>query len=94
MKDALVKIITNWSKIKSMITLYLVAIFGIMALRGDISPEDFKSIVLIIVGFYFGTQKVKEFTDEAMLEPEPEDEPDKLTPAVGFQIDTDEYHED
>lgn len=89
MKDKLVTAFVNLIKIKSIVTLALTAAFVILSLRGEISEQQFIPIFTTIVGFYFGTQKVKE--NEATST---SDEYVEKTPAIGFQMDTDEYHED
>ena len=54
------KEILNLLKIKSLITLITTVIFAILCIRGDISSNEFIVIFSTIIGFYFGTQKVKE----------------------------------
>lgn len=51
-KNALV----NLLKVKTIVTLIVVLVFAVLALRGDITPDNVQNIVLIVVGFYFGTQ--------------------------------------
>ena len=45
--------------VKSIVTMALTAIFAVLALRGDVSGQDFLTIFLIVVSFYFGTQSQK-----------------------------------
>jgi len=45
--------------VKSLVTIALTAIFAVLCLRGDISGQDFMTIFLIVVSFYFGTQTQK-----------------------------------
>ena len=50
-------------KVKTIITLVVIAVFAVLALNGNIVPDDVKDIVYIVIAFYFGTQhekKVKE----------------------------------
>ena len=61
MKNAFINIITRISNlitIKSIVTLILTVVFAILSLRGTITAEVFISVFTIVIGFYFGTQKV------------------------------------
>ena len=44
--------------VKSIVTLFTTVIFGILTLKGSI-PQEFMSVYLIVIGFYFGTQYQK-----------------------------------
>lgn len=44
--------------VKSIVTIFTTVIFGILTLRGSI-PQEFMSVYLIVIGFYFGTQYQK-----------------------------------
>lgn len=46
----------NLIKVKTIVTLVVVAIFAVLALRGDISPDNVMIIISMVVSFYFGTQ--------------------------------------
>lgn len=50
------KAIENLVKIKSVVTLAVIAVFSVLALRGDIQPDNVMIIVSMVVSFYFGTQ--------------------------------------
>ena len=43
-------------KVKTLVTLVVIFIWAILALRGDIDPESVMYIVTAVVSFYFGTQ--------------------------------------
>ena len=43
-------------KVKTLVTLAVMAVFGVLAIRGDIAPDGVKDIVYIVIAFYFGTQ--------------------------------------
>ena len=61
MKNAFINIITRISNlitIKSIVTLILTVVFAVLSLRGIISSEVFISVFTVVIGFYFGTQKV------------------------------------
>lgn len=48
--------IANLIKIKSLVTVAVIAVFSVLALRGDIQPDNVMIIVSMVVSFYFGTQ--------------------------------------
>ena len=54
------KRLANLLTVKSLVTLVLTAIFAVLALRGTISGSDFLTIFTVVIGFYFGTQRVAE----------------------------------
>lgn len=61
MMEALTNIVTRISNlitIKSIVTLILTVVFAILSLRGIVTPEVFISVFTVIIGFYFGTQKI------------------------------------
>ena len=45
--------------VKSIITIFLTVVFGILTLRGLVSYEQFSDIYKTIIIFYFGYQAVK-----------------------------------
>ena len=53
-------------KVKTIVTLVVVAVFAILALRGGLQPDTVMTIVTMVVAFYFGTQyqKGKEGTED------------------------------
>lgn len=51
-----VKNITNLVKVKTIVTLVVLAVFTVLSLRGDITPDNVMVIVSSVVAFYFGTQ--------------------------------------
>ena len=54
------KRLCNLLTVKSLVTLVLTAIFAVLALRGTISGTEFLTIFTVVIGFYFGTQRVAE----------------------------------
>ena len=54
MKNKIAKLID----VKSIVTLILTAVFSYLAIEGKISGTEFLTIFTVIIGFYFGTQKV------------------------------------
>ena len=57
--DAL-KNLANLIKVKTIVTLAVTAVFAILSLRGDISPDNVMVIVSTVMAFYFGTQHEKQ----------------------------------
>ncbi|MBR1393715.1 MAG: hypothetical protein IJ561_07775 [Ruminococcus sp.] len=52
--------------VKSLVTLTLTAVFSVLSLRGEVSPEQFLTVFTVVISFYFGTQlrRSKEDTDD------------------------------
>ena len=50
----------NLLTVKSIVTVTLTAVFSSLALRGTISGTEFLTIFTVVIGFYFGTQRVSE----------------------------------
>lgn len=50
----------NLLKIKSIVTILLTILFAGLAVTGTVNGDDVVKIYLMIVSFYFGTQKRKE----------------------------------
>lgn len=48
--------VTALLSIKSLVTLALTAVFAVLALRADVSPQELMTVFTVIIGFYFGTQ--------------------------------------
>ncbi len=46
-------------KVKTIVTVAVIAVYAALALRGDIVPDKVDSLVHIVVAFYFGTQAEK-----------------------------------
>lgn len=46
-------------KVKTIVTFVIVAVFAVLALKGDITPENVQNITLMVIAFYFGTQTEK-----------------------------------
>lgn len=58
--ENLKKRLANLLTVKSIVTIALTAIFAVLALRESISGSDFLTIFTVVIGFYFGTQRVAE----------------------------------
>ena len=48
--------LSNLIKVKTIVTLVVTAVFGILALKGVIDPDNVMVIISMVVSFYFGTQ--------------------------------------
>ena len=46
-------------KVKTFVTFAVVAVFAVLALKGEIHPDNVMIIVSMVVSFYFGTQHEK-----------------------------------
>lgn len=57
--EQITKRLANLLAVKSLVTLVLTAVFAVLALKGVVSGQDFLTIFLIVVSFYFGTQSQK-----------------------------------
>jgi hypothetical protein len=55
----ILKNFANLIKVKTIVTLVVIAIFAVLSLRGDISPDNVMIIISMVVSFYFGTQTEK-----------------------------------
>ena len=62
------KKMTKLIDVKSIMTLLLTIVFCVMALCGVITGQEFLTIFVVIVGFYFGTQSQKKVTGEVVPE--------------------------
>ena len=49
----------NLMKVKTLVTVAVVAVFTVLALRGEIGADNVMIIVSMVVSFYFGTQHEK-----------------------------------
>jgi hypothetical protein len=55
-----IKNLANLIKVKTIVTLVVTAVFAVLAVRGDITPDNTLMIVSMVVSFYFGTQHEKQ----------------------------------
>lgn len=51
--------LANLVKVKTLVTVVVCAVFAVLALRGDITPDNVMVIVSTVIAFYFGTQTEK-----------------------------------
>lgn len=54
-----IKNFANLIKVKTIVTLVVILVFAVLAMRGDISPDNVMIIVTSVISFYFGTQHEK-----------------------------------
>ena len=53
------KNLANLIKVKTIVTLFVMTVFTVLALRGDIATDNAMIIISMVVSFYFGTQHEK-----------------------------------
>lgn len=56
------KIITRLAtllSVKSLVTIVLTVVFAYLAISGEVTGQDFLTIFLMVISFYFGTQSQK-----------------------------------
>ena len=58
--ETLKKRLANLLRVKSLVTLTLTAVFAALSCMGQVSTEKFLTIFTVVIGFYFGTQRVAE----------------------------------
>ncbi len=56
MKERLSKLLT----IKSLVTLAVTGVFCWLSVTGVVAAEQFMTVFVTVIGFYFGTQAAKE----------------------------------
>lgn len=54
--EQLIKNLANLVKVKTMVTLVVLAVFAKLAFTGAISADNVMVIVSTVIAFYFGTQ--------------------------------------
>ncbi len=58
-KGNIVERATALLSVKSIVTIALTAVFAVLALRRDVTAQDFLTVFLMVISFYFGTQSQK-----------------------------------
>ena len=46
-------------KVKTIVTMVIIAIFAVLSIRGEIAPDNVMIVVSTVIAFYFGTQTEK-----------------------------------
>lgn len=55
----ILKNFANLIKVKTIVTLVVIAIFAALALKGSITADNVMIVVSTVIAFYFGTQSEK-----------------------------------
>lgn len=55
----LLEAITALLKVKTIVTLVIIAVLAALSLNGSVEPDKFLTIATMVVAFYFGTQNEK-----------------------------------
>ena len=55
----MMKNLANLIKVKTIVTIIVLAVFAVLSLKGDISPDNVMTITASVIAFYFGTQHEK-----------------------------------
>ena len=61
--ETIKKNLASLIKVKTIVTMLVIAVFAVLALRGDIGPDNAMVIISMVVSFYFGTQHEKTQTE-------------------------------
>lgn len=56
---AMLKNLARLIKVKTIVTLVVITVFAILALQGQIQPDNVMIVISMVVSFYFGTQHEK-----------------------------------
>lgn len=59
------KNLANLIKVKTIVTLVVMSVFVVLALRRDISSDNAMLIVSMVISFYFGTQTEKKAVESS-----------------------------
>lgn len=59
MKELLMKRAEKLLSVKSIVTIVLTMVFAVLALRDSVTSQDFLTVFLMVISFYFGTQSQK-----------------------------------
>jgi hypothetical protein len=55
----ILKNLANLVKVKTIVTMVVIGVYAVLALRGNISADNAMIIISMVVSFYFGTQHEK-----------------------------------
>ena len=55
----LLEALTELLKVKTIVTLVIIAVLAALSLNGSVEPDKFLTIATMVVAFYFGTQNEK-----------------------------------
>ncbi len=57
--EQFIKNIANLFKVKTIVTITVMAVFAVLALNGEIESDHVMLVVSTVIAFYFGTQVEK-----------------------------------
>ena len=58
--ENLKKRLSNLLTVKSIVTIALTGVFAWLSVAGRVTADQFLTIFTVVIGFYFGTQRVSE----------------------------------
>ena len=56
----MLKNLANLIKVKTIVTMLVLLVFSVLALKGAIEPDEVMLTVSMVISFYFGTQHEKQ----------------------------------
>lgn len=59
------KKLTELIDVKTIVTLIVIVVFAVLALKGEITPDNVMITTGTVIAFYFGTQHQKKVADKA-----------------------------
>ena len=51
----ILKNFANLIKVKTIVTMVVIIVFAVLALKGEITPDNVMIVVSTVIAFYFGT---------------------------------------
>ena len=57
--EKVIQNLANLIKVKTIVTMVVICVFAVLALKGAISADNVMIIISMVVSFYFGTQLEK-----------------------------------
>ena len=61
------KRLANLLAVKSIVTLILTVVFAYLAVRGQVTTDQFLTVFTVVIAFYFGTQAERKAAGEPEL---------------------------
>lgn len=65
--DVLKKRLANLLAVKSIVTVILTVVFAYLAVRGQVTTDQFLTVFTVVIAFYFGTQAERKAVGEPEL---------------------------
>ena len=63
-RELLMKRAAKLLSVKSIVTIVLTVVFAVLSVRGSVTAQDFLTVFLMVVSFYFGTQAERKQNEE------------------------------